>query len=300
MESGKLEFAVTVDVDSDQISAHLLDVHDRQEDFVFGLEDELATLEGQKSDRGTVAKGTDRLDSHRMLQIRRDVFSELKHFLGGCEPACSLEPGEEERSLAKITEIRRRFYCIHSLLNDQGNKIRIVPKDIDLLQSLKVLELSCDDFDIQGKSTYLPSSICALGALTTLCLQDFVSLRKLPKKIGNLQALKELDLQGCEELQVLPDTLGDLRALETLNLSGCTSLRVLPDTFGGLQALKMLNLQDCVRLEALPDTCGDLQLECLNVRGCASLDALPEALSDLPETLEPACDSFEAFALALF
>ncbi|GKV48350.1 hypothetical protein SLEP1_g55172 [Rubroshorea leprosula] len=102
------------------------------------------------------------------------------------------------------------------------------------MQRLRVLDLTC----MQMSS--LPSSICLLTNLHTLCLDQGV-LGDI-SIIGELKNLEVLSLLRSD-IKMLPREIGQLTRLKLLDLSGCSKLKViLPRVLASLSKLEELYL----------------------------------------------------------
>ena len=99
-------------------------------------------------------------------------------------------------------------------LNDCN--LKAISNDIGSLFSLKVLDLSGNDFFC------LPESIIRLSKLEWIELQNCTSLRSLPKLPWNIEGVWA---EGCISLEMLPDPLKPSNSLEpTLYLPNCFQL----------------------------------------------------------------------------
>ena len=94
--------------------------------------------------------------------------------------------------------------------------LRVVPNDIDCLISLKILNLSGNDFGC------LPENIVQLSSLRHLNLDNCTSLQSLPKLPLNIDYIRGFN---CTSLEMVPDLLKPNSSIEpTLNLSDCNKL----------------------------------------------------------------------------
>ena len=101
--------------------------------------------------------------------------------------------------------------------------------------------------------TSLPNNLCVLTSLTSLNMNNCISLLTVPEGIDQLTCLTELGLNRCSSIKELPSSVSKLTALTALNLEGCKSLSTLPACMSELVNLIKLNLCNCERLEVLPD-----------------------------------------------
>ncbi|XVF42830.1 hypothetical protein PTKIN_Ptkin01aG0396900 [Pterospermum kingtungense] len=106
----------------------------------------------------------------------------------------------------------------------------------DEMGNLKVLDLTKMHFPS------LPSSICVLANLRTLCLDQCV-LGDIAI-IGQLTNLEILSLQSSD-IEMLPEEIGQLIKLKLLDLTDCTKLQIIPPnvlaSLSGLEELYMGN-----------------------------------------------------------
>ena len=179
------------------------------------------------------------------------------------------------RKLSKFPKCIMKFKNIKYIDIDL-TAIKLLPKNIDYLGSLKILKLP---YYLKK----LPSSIYNLENLEALDLSSTeLTIKKLPKAIGNLIKLTKLILP--ESLEILPESIGDLKNLEILDLYG-TEVKVLPETIGNLKNLKELNLSG-TRVEVLTESIGDLKdLEILSLSN-TGVKELPETIGNLKNLKE--------------
>lgn len=118
-------------------------------------------------------------------------------------------------------------------LSLHGNRIKVIPEEINKLKSLKELWLSSNEL------TQLPDSLCEITSLEVLWL-DGNKIYNLPKKIGNLIHLEILRLIG-NKLQTLPDSFCNLPSLIELYLSD-NNLIDLPECIGKINSLEYLDV----------------------------------------------------------
>lgn len=90
------------------------------------------------------------------------------------------------------------------------NSLEQVPRELFLIKSLKVLDLSSDRmthiFD------YVPADVCRLTKLKVLNL-DLNRIRELPSDIGALEQLECLTLTN-NKLKSLPNSISNMRLLK--------------------------------------------------------------------------------------
>ncbi|XP_049413450.1 TMV resistance protein N-like [Solanum stenotomum] len=153
----------------------------------------------------------------------------------------------EDRVLFVFPQVNEGLSLLDVLCLDYCNLIDGgLPEDIGCLSSLKMLDLSGNNF------------------------------KHLPQSIGQLGALQSLDLSYCKRLKELPDLM-EMRNLETLNLSHCINLEEVHRSVGFLKNLHTLILTNCIQLKRLPGLCID-SLRYLCLRHCSSLEKFPKFL----------------------
>ncbi|GKV47782.1 hypothetical protein SLEP1_g54646 [Rubroshorea leprosula] len=105
------------------------------------------------------------------------------------------------------------------LLENKNPSLQIPANFFKGMPRLKVLDLTCMHM------SSLPSSICLLQNLHTLCLDRSV-LRDI-RVIGELKNLEILSLFRSD-FEELPGEIGQLTQLKLLDLSNCTKLKIIP------------------------------------------------------------------------
>ncbi|KAK8589345.1 hypothetical protein V6N12_023745 [Hibiscus sabdariffa] len=124
------------------------------------------------------------------------------------------------------------FFC----MVNKDPSLKMPPNIFKETRNLKVLTLTKMHF------SSLPSSICLLTDLRTLCLDQCV-LGNIAG-IGELKNLEILSLLGSD-IEALPGEMGQLLKLKLLDLSGCTQLKVIPsDVLSRFSRLEELYLSD--------------------------------------------------------
>ncbi|KAK9041898.1 hypothetical protein V6N11_016986 [Hibiscus sabdariffa] len=127
---------------------------------------------------------------------------------------------------------RLNFFC----MINKDPSLKMPPNIFKEARNLKVLTLTKMHF------SSLPSSICLLTDLRTLCLDQCV-LGNIAG-IGELTNLEILSLLGSD-IEALPGEIGQLLKLKLLDLSGCTQLKVIPsDVLSRFTRLEELYLGD--------------------------------------------------------
>ncbi|TXG68511.1 hypothetical protein EZV62_003446 [Acer yangbiense] len=128
----------------------------------------------------------------------------------------------------------------------------------------------------------LPSSICKLKYLETLCLFDCSNIDKLPEIPPSISCLKRLDslnFSGCKGENavclILPPNLLGLDNLRELHLSDC-GITELPDNLGRLTSLETLYL-DRNHFQSIPGSIINLsKLRFLDISNCERIKVLPK------------------------
>ncbi|XP_059645478.1 disease resistance protein L6-like [Cornus florida] len=182
-----------------------------------------------------------------------------------------------------------KLFKLEKLTFDR-TEIKSLPKDIDLLSQLKVLDIrSCDELQcILG----LPSSLVELSlaicdSLETLPdLSNMKNLSSLLLKncnklawvhgLGKLESLTSLYIFACEMLattEKMPN-LSNLKKLEILSISNCSKLHDIQG-LDKLESLKYLNLRGCENLLKIEGLKALKSLEVLDVSRCTSLETIP-------------------------
>ncbi|XVE91079.1 hypothetical protein DITRI_Ditri20bG0127100 [Diplodiscus trichospermus] len=105
------------------------------------------------------------------------------------------------------------------LVQRKDPSLKIPSEFFEKMRNLKVLDLTKFDFPS------LPSSICLLANLRTLCLDQCV-LGDI-SIIGELKNLEILSLLASD-IEMLPKEIGQLIKLKLLDLSRCTRLKTIP------------------------------------------------------------------------
>lgn len=118
--------------------------------------------------------------------------------------------------------------------------LRIIPKEIEKLKSLKYLNLGLNDFK------KLPSEITSLSNLETLNL-DRIQLDSIPIEFEKLQNLKELSLHGAW-IKEIPPVITKLPNLVSLAL-GENDLNKIPEEIQNLSKLEHLDISHNYGLE---------------------------------------------------
>ncbi|GKV47763.1 hypothetical protein SLEP1_g54629 [Rubroshorea leprosula] len=115
-------------------------------------------------------------------------------------------------------EFEGRQLTFFSLENNEAS-LKIPEEFFEGMEELKVLDLAEMHF------TSLPSSICLLKVLHTLCFYG-CSLGDI-SIIGKLKNL-EILIISCSDIEELPREIGELTQLKLLDLSCCSELKIIP------------------------------------------------------------------------
>ncbi|XWS58810.1 hypothetical protein CRYUN_Cryun08bG0065600 [Craigia yunnanensis] len=136
---------------------------------------------------------------------------------------------------ARINELPDELKCPQLAFFHMGSKdasVKIPANFFTETKDLKVLDLT------EMHLPSLPSSMCLLTNLRTLCL-DFCVLGDIAI-IGELKDLKVLSLIGSD-IEILPREIAQLTQLRLLDLHDCTKLKViLPNVLSSLSRLEEL------------------------------------------------------------
>ncbi|KAK8508810.1 hypothetical protein V6N12_034912 [Hibiscus sabdariffa] len=137
-----------------------------------------------------------------------------------------------EESMKKCNKICLQFPSINRLPDQlncpQLSLFLLLSKDLSLTlpaeffneaTNLKVLDLTRMQF------SSLPSSICLLTSLSTMCLNEC----KLGDNITLVGGLKSLELLSLlkSDIRILPEEIGQLVKLKLLDVSRCTKLKTI-------------------------------------------------------------------------
>ena len=127
-----------------------------------------------------------------------------------------------------------RLQAIEELHFNQWTDLQELPECIGGMSSLRVVNLSNDDY-----------SVC----------YDTAMIKELPDSLGNLYNLEELDVYGLENLKQLPksfERLSKLKRLDTM-YSGIDELRLISEQWKKLEGLRihgtLPDLRQCVNLK---------------------------------------------------
>jgi Leucine-rich repeat (LRR) protein len=202
-------------------------------------------------------------------------FWRLKYLVEDCKVT---EINFQFKGLIEIPEAIQYLDSLKKLIL-RYNQITTVPKWIEKLKYLEILNLNVNNIDLLPESIgslsclkdlslwkneieNLPSSLSNLKTLKSLNLR-LNQLKELPFNIGSLKSLNELNLHD-NKLKILPGSIVKLTQLERLNLSW-NQLQAIPDSVKFLSNLKILDLERN-ELSIIPETIGELiNLENLNL-----------------------------------
>jgi Leucine-rich repeat (LRR) protein len=142
-------------------------------------------------------------------------------------------------------------------LNDNlltiGNNTDSLPRDMDKLQNLEVLNLSGN---ILGGP--VNAALGSLSNLKTLNLSLNYFKGKLPSNLGNLSNLKKLLLNQNEISGSIPATFGQLTQLDELILSSNKMTGPIPKELGNMANLRVISLSQNQFSGSLPQELGML------------------------------------------
>ncbi|XP_057847004.1 disease resistance protein RPV1-like [Cryptomeria japonica] len=200
------------------------------------------------------------LKNLRVLELYKKIFS--NHF------------SEELWETDGDAPVKLRELVISECYNFQR-----FPKSIRFLRDLKKLVLTNK---YGNKMKNLPEEFCLLQSLEHLELSGCQKLSSLPSIFGQLRNLRHLDLPGCEELKRLPVSFKELTLLQHLNLKGCSKLTLESDILENMMNLEHLDLSNCERLEQLPrHITNQVSSRKLHLCGICMLREIPMNISQL-------------------
>nr|XP_011460549.1 PREDICTED: probably inactive leucine-rich repeat receptor-like protein kinase At3g28040 [Fragaria vesca subsp. vesca] len=117
-----------------------------------------------------------------------------------------------------------------------------IPKVIDTLCSLRMLDLSSNSLDSGLEEVLKGVSNCTKYRLESLDLSNNMVEGELPAAIGMLENLKELDLTSNQFSGPIPQSIASLSSLETLDISSNYLNESIPESLGELSHLVHLDL----------------------------------------------------------
>ncbi|XVF06201.1 hypothetical protein REPUB_Repub06bG0027000 [Reevesia pubescens] len=188
----------------------------------------------------------DRFDMHDLIyDVARSIASRDNNvFALKPEDVLTDWPDRECQGIslqyATVMELPDELKCPRLTFFYMGNKnpsLKMPPDFFKEMKNLRVLVLTKMHF------SSLPSSICLLTDLCSLCLDQCV-LGNIAMVIGKLKNLETLSLLRSD-IEALPSEIGLLFKLKLLDLTGCTQLKVIPsNVLSRLSRLEELYLGD--------------------------------------------------------
>ncbi|CAL5375582.1 unnamed protein product [Camellia sinensis] len=152
------------------------------------------------------------------------------------------------------------------------------------LSHLKVLDLSCNDFNY----SHISSRIGSFASLTHLNLSFSKFSGLIPSEISHLSKLVSFDIYSLDDgllslethtFRILLKNLTQLQKLELFHVNICSSL---PDSIGHLKFLRYLGLSHCKLLGSIPKSLGNLtQIAHLDLSWNSFSGQVPSTLSNL-------------------
>ncbi|KAK7294166.1 hypothetical protein RJT34_17050 [Clitoria ternatea] len=131
--------------------------------------------------------------------------------------------------------IPNKFYQQNLVvLEFKYNNLKVVWKEPQLLQTLKILNLS------HSRSLSSTPDFSKLPNLERLILKDCPYLHKVHESIGNLRSLVLINFKDCTSLNNLPRVIYKLKSLKILILSGCLKIDKLEEDIGQMESLTTL------------------------------------------------------------
>ncbi|XP_059645236.1 disease resistance protein Roq1-like [Cornus florida] len=179
------------------------------------------------------------------------------------------------------------------------NRIVGLWKEIKTLPKFEVINLS------HSHRLFRTPDFTVIPKLTTLILEDCISLEVVHPSLGALKRLVLLNLRDCTNFKKFPSSIHS-KYLETFILSGCLKLSKFPKILQGmvhlselyfdrtaikevpsssiehLSNLTLLDLSECKNLTSLPETIYRLScLKTLKLSGCLKFEEFPEIFGDM-------------------
>ncbi|PWA43906.1 disease resistance protein (TIR-NBS-LRR class) [Artemisia annua] len=191
---------------------------------------------------------------------------------------CYKEPPSSFRNIEKLVSLdgcctlenfSEGVCCLQHLRKLTLNgSIAKIPMDIDYLECLEELHLSCTHIKL------LPESICTLKHLKSLELKSCFGLQKLPEDIFKLEKLEKLSCSNTG-IKFLPDSICMLETLKYLKIDA-KFLEKLPGNLGRLESLEKFCLSSA-KINNFPDSiCMLRHLRSLEVKSCVLRETLPK------------------------
>ncbi len=170
-----------------------------------------------------------------------------------------------------IDDAFQAFWKQLRVLNLHGNRIRWLPNEFRLLQSLKELYI------VKNRLSVFPTVIFELKVLEELDL-SYNQILGIPAGIKELTALLYLGLTQ-NRISIIPDVIGELVNLQNLCL-GKNSIKAIPKEVGALQELQILEL-GANKIDAIPEEISRLQKLHMLVLTNNKIANLPTELTQL-------------------
>lgn len=135
-----------------------------------------------------------------------------------------------------------------SRMNLSGN----ISDDIQRLQSLSLLNISCNSF------TLFPESVTNLSSLKIIDVSQNFFITSFPAGFGRIAGLTMLNASSNNFSGLIPEDLGNVSTLQSLDLRGNFFQGSIPKSFKNLQKLKFLGLSGNNLTDQIPGELGQL------------------------------------------
>ncbi|GLH09254.1 hypothetical protein R5R35_000069 [Gryllus longicercus] len=154
----------------------------------------------------------------------------------------------------------------------QNNRLRSLPPNIDILSSLRVLDVSSNGL------THIPEEIAVCPLVTFAAKNNALEDESLPKSLSTMKTLKEINLSG-NRLTAFPPQILELSNVKYLYLGG-NQITCVPRDIWKLISLQVLYIGGN-QLTEVPVTVGKLgNLQAL-VLSDNQLESLPASIANL-------------------
>eukprot|EP00003_Mantamonas_plastica_P021504 TRINITY_DN3493_c0_g3_i1.p1 TRINITY_DN3493_c0_g3~~TRINITY_DN3493_c0_g3_i1.p1 ORF type:complete len:924 (+),score=294.34 TRINITY_DN3493_c0_g3_i1:638-3409(+) len=199
-----------------------------------------------------------------------------------------------QKMFAARSRIENALWAENDTMSLFGMELTMLPNEMGLLTSVRVLDLSCNQLNKLSKQlakmtnlivldannnqlTSIPDELTALSNLTQLNL-GMNRLMSLPEEFGKFCKLDKLDVSQNMLIE-LPESIGDCYNLTKIDVWG-NRLTHLPERLGEVSPLKILRAREN-KLTQIPLSMKNLQLlRVLQLDG-NQLSALPPEIAEM-------------------